>query len=100
MDWRGLSAMGRFQKRKLYLRKIYFFLIEKYIEDGRFDEKHVPDLLESIMKTPGLVKEELRPLLFKMDQFRSKIIKFRVSTFWILEIQSFPAGGQCQPARR
>ena len=49
-----------------------FFVIEKYIDDVRQDEKHVPDLLESIMKAPGLVKEELQPILFKMHQFAMK----------------------------
>ena len=77
-----------------------FFVIEKYIEDAKQDEKHVPDLLESITRPPDPVKEELRPILFKMNQIRSKIPKFKVSTFWIPEIRSFPAGGQCQPARR
>ena len=31
------------------LRKRHVFLIETYIEDARQDEKHVPDLLESII---------------------------------------------------
>ena len=52
--------------------------MEKYIEDARQDEKHVPDLLESIMKPTDPVKEELRPILFKITQFRSKITKIRV----------------------
>ena len=86
--------MGRDTKRKLYLRKRHFFDMEKYVEDARQDEKHVPDLLEPIIQPPGLVKEELRPISFKMIQIRSEIPKFRVSTFWIPEIQSFPAGGQ------
>ena len=51
--------MGRDTKRKLYRRKRHVFLMEKYIEDANQDEKHVPDLLESIMKGSGLVKEEL-----------------------------------------
>ena len=59
----------------------YFCLIEKYFEDVRQDEKHVPDLLESIMRPPGPVKEELRQKLFKIDQFGSKIKKIRVCTF-------------------
>ena len=66
--------------------------MEKYFEDARQDEKHVPDLLESIIQPPGLVKEELRQKLFKIDQFGSKIPKMR--KFWIPEIQNFPAGGQ------
>ena len=43
-----------------------FFVIEKYTEDVRQEEKHVPDLLEAIMRPTCLVKEELRPILFKM----------------------------------
>ena len=68
--------------------------MEKYIEDARQDEKHVPDLLESIMRPTDPVKEELRQKLFKITKFWSKISKMRVSTFWVPEIQSFPAGGQ------
>ena len=68
--------------------------MEKYVEDLRQDEKHVPDLLEAIMTPTDPVKEELRQKLLKIDQFGSKIKKMRVSTFWIPEIQSFPAGGQ------
>ena len=73
--------------------------MEKYVEDAKQDEKHVPDLLEAIMRPTCLVKEELRQNLFKMTQFRPKIPKIKVSTFWIPEIQSFPAGGQCQASR-
>ena len=68
--------------------------MEKYNEDARQDEKHVPDLLEAIMRPTDPVKEELRQKLFKIDQFGSKITKIRVSKFWIPEIQIFPAGGQ------
>ena len=91
---------GSTHKRKLYPRKIYVFLIEKYIEDLRQDEKHVLDLLEAIMRPTDLVKQELRQILFKMTQIRSKIQNFRDSIFWIPEIRSFPARGQCQPARQ
>ena len=49
--------------------------MEKYFEDARQDEKHVPDLLESIMGPICLVKEELRPNLFKLTQFRPAITK-------------------------
>ena len=94
MGWKGLSAMGRDTKRKLYLRTIYVFLIQKYIEVAKQDEKHVLDLLESIMRPTDPVKDELRQKLFKMTQFESKIRKMRVSKFWIPEIQNFPAGGQ------
>ena len=71
--------------------------MEKCFEVARQDEKHVPDLLESIMRPKLFVKEELRPHLFKMSQIRSKTPSIKVSTFWIPEIQSFPAGGKRQP---
>ena len=61
------------------LRELHFFLIEKYIADARQDEKHVPDLLEAIIQPPGLVKEELRPILMKLTQIISKITRIRVS---------------------
>ena len=68
--------------------------MEKYNEDVRQDEKHVPDLLEPIIPPPDPVKEEIRQKLSKIDQFGSKIKKMRVSKSWIPEIRSFPAGGQ------
>ena len=68
--------------------------MEKYIEDLRQDEKHVPDLLEAIMRPIDPVKEELRQKLFKMTQISSKIPKMRVSKFWIPEFRSFRAAGQ------
>ena len=80
------------KKRKPYQKDI--FLVKKCFEDARQDEKHVPDLLESIMRPTDPVKEELRQKLFTIDQFGSKIKKMRVSKFWIPEIQNFPAGGQ------
>ena len=49
--------------------------MEKYIEDAKQDEKDVPDLVEAIMRSTCLVKEELRPNLFKMTQFSSEITK-------------------------
>ena len=67
---------------------------QKYNEDAREDEKHVPDLLESIIRPPDPVKEKLQQKFFKMHQISSKIKKMRVSKFWIPEIQNFPAGGQ------
>ena len=71
--------MGRDTKRKLYPRKRHFFVMEKYIEDARQEEKDIPDLLEAIMRPTDPVNEELRPNLFKMTQFRPKITKIRVS---------------------
>ena len=72
--------------------------MEKCFEGARQDEKHVPDLLESIMKPTDPVKEELRQKLFKITQISPKTQKMRVSKFWIPEFQNFPAGGQCQPS--
>ena len=74
--------------------------MEKCFEDVRQDEKHVPDLLEAIMRLKLFVKEELWPNLMKMIQFGSQIQKIKVSTFWIPEIRRFLAGGQCQPPRQ
>ena len=51
--------MGRDTKRKLYPRQIHFFVIEKYVEDVKQNEKHIPDLLESMMRPTDHVKEEL-----------------------------------------
>ena len=87
-------------KKHNTISKIQFVVIEKYIEDLRQDEKHVPDLLEAEMMPKLVLKEELRPNLSEMDQIRSKIKKIIVSTVWIPEIQSFPAGGQHQPPRQ
>ena len=72
--------------------------MEKCFEDARQDEKHVLDLLESIIQPPGLVEDELRQKLFEINQFDSKIPKFKVSTFWIPEFRSFRAAGQGQPS--
>ena len=68
--------------------------MEKYIEDARQDEKHVPDLLEAIMRPTDPVKDELRQKMFKMTQISTKIKKMRVSKFWIPEFRSFRAAGQ------
>ena len=78
----------------LTLSKRHIFVINKYFEDARQDEKHVPDLLESIMRPTDPVKEELRQKLLKLSQYGSEIKNMRVSKSWIPEIQSFPAGGQ------
>ena len=81
-------------KKQKTISKRHFFLMEKCFEDLRQDAKHVPDLLEAIMRPTDPVKEELRQKLFKMSQIPSKIKKMMVSKFRIPEIQSFPAGGQ------
>ena len=78
MSWRGWAPQGTDTKRKLYLRKNNFVVMEKYIEDARQEEKHFPDLVEAIMRPTCLVKEELRQNVFKMRQFRPEITKIRV----------------------
>ena len=68
------------KKTENHIKKI-LFLMEKCFGDARQDEKHVPDLLEAIMRPTDPVKDELRQKLFKIDQFGSKIKKIRVCTF-------------------
>ena len=68
-------------KKHKTISKRHLFLIEKYFEDVRQDEKHVPDPLESIIPPPGLVKEELRQILFRINQIRPEMKKIRVCTF-------------------
>ena len=80
------------KNRKPYQKDTFFY--GKCFEDARQDEKHVPDLLESIMRPTDPVEDELRQKLSKIDQFGSKITKMRVSKRWIPEIQNFPARGQ------
>ena len=63
---------------KLTVRKRHYFVIEKYIEDVEQDEKHEPDLLEPIMRPTCLAKEELRPILSKMDRVGPEITKIQV----------------------
>ena len=67
--------MARETKRKLHLRKKHIFVADKYVEDVKQDEKSIPDLVESIMKAPGLVKDGLRLILFKIYQSRPKTTK-------------------------
>ena len=64
--------------------------MEKYIGDDRQGEKHVPDLLESIMRPTDPVKEELRPNSFKMHQFASKIQNSRFQLFGFWKSKVFP----------
>ena len=57
MGWRGWTPGDDDTKRKLTLRKTYFFVIEKYVEDVKQDAKGVPDLLEPITTHTFGVKE-------------------------------------------
>ena len=90
----GMEAVCRHTKKQKTISKRHVFLIENYFEDARQDEKHVPDLLEAIMRPTDPVKDELWQKLFKIIQISPKIKKMKVSKFWIPEIQKFPAGGQ------
>ena len=74
----GLEEVDTVCPGKLTLRKIHFFVMEKYIEDAKQEEKDVPDLLEAIMRLTDPVKEELRQNLFKLSQFEPEITKIRV----------------------
>ena len=49
-----MEGLGSDTKGKLYLRKRHFFVIETSVEDVKQDEKHVPDLMEAIMRPLGL----------------------------------------------
>ena len=68
-------------KRKLSLRKRYFFVIDKYVEIVKQEEEDVPDLVEWIIRPTRLAKEELGRILMKLSQFRSNIQDIRVCTF-------------------
>ena len=62
---------------KLTQRKNTFFVtcIEKYIEDAKQEERDVPDLLESIMRSTCLVKEELRTNSCKSNGLKTRLKK-------------------------
>ena len=64
--------MGRHTQKEVVCKQKIFFVIENYIEDAKQDEKHVPDLLEAIMRPTDPVKDELRQNLFKTTQFDPK----------------------------
>ena len=67
--------MGAHTKRKLTLRKRHFFVIEKYNGESLGTSNRMQSVLglpESIMKAPGLVKEELQRILCKLSQLRPK----------------------------
>ena len=81
--WKWVGGVSGHGPKKLTLRKTDMFVLEKRIEDVKPDQKPVPDLVESIMRPTDPVKEELRIILFKMNQYRPEIIKIRVSTFWM-----------------
>ena len=80
-DFREWKRCVDTQKTENHIKRT-LFLIEKCFEDARQDEKHVPDLLEAVMRPTDPVKDELRQKLFKIDhQFESEIKKIRFHTF-------------------
>ena len=57
MGLREWSGCVPGHKNMLTLSKRHFFVIEKYIEDAKQEEKDVSDTLESMMRPTDLVKE-------------------------------------------
>ena len=88
-----MEAVCRLMKKQKTISKRQFLLMQKCFEDARQDEKHVPDLLESIMRPTDPVKEDLRSTSSKWINSDAKS-QIGVSTFWIPEICRIPAGGQ------
>ena len=75
MDLREWNRWVHTQKTQKTISKRHVFLMEKYFEGVKQDEKHVPDLLEAIMKPTDPVKEELRQKLFKITQCESSTMR-------------------------
>ena len=73
MGWRGLAAWIHRNKKKLSLRKKYFFVIETCVKDVIQGERIVPDLVEWIIRTTRLATEESRKILMKISQVRPHI---------------------------
>ena len=46
----GLATRVQTHNKKLYLRERHFYVLKKNVENIKQDEKHIPDLLEWIMK--------------------------------------------------
>ena len=70
-------------------KKKTFFVIEKYVEDVKQEEKDVPDLLEAIMRPTCLVKEELQTNSFKSNGLQNRLKK---KTHTHTHVPSFFAG--------
>ena len=62
----GVGTRGTVTQKEVVPKKNTVFVIERHVEDVKQDEKHVPDLLESIMRPTDPTKEELRPIRCKM----------------------------------
>ena len=97
------ASDGTTHKKEVVPKKKTLFcyrkICSKHIEDAKQGQKVAPDLVESIMKGSGLVKEELRRISCKMRQFRSKITKITVSTFWMSGKSTDSCRRPTQPSR-
>ena len=85
-----VAGHGPGHKKEVDPKNRHFFIMEKHIEDVKQDEKHVPDLLEAIMRATDPIKEELRRSLMKMSQFVSKIQKSRFQLLGFRRSDIFP----------
>ena len=66
------------------------FVIEKYVEDVKQDEKSSPGLLESLMKPTCLVKDALRQILLKWVNLDPKSLKLEFQLFGFRKSDGFP----------
>ena len=62
----GSAAVGTNTQEEVDPKRHTFTLIEEYVEDVKQDQQSVPDMLEWIMKPPGLVEAELRMIFMKI----------------------------------
>ena len=62
-----MEPVATHTKKQKTISKGHVFLIEKCFEDARQDEKHVPDLLESIIQPTDPVKEEVTAKFVQND---------------------------------
>ena len=63
MGWRGGRSWVRTHKKKLTLRKIHLFVIDKHVEDFKQDQKIGPDLEMGLPTDPSQFSK--RPTLFR-----------------------------------
>ena len=78
--WNELEDVVALCDTELILK--HCFVIETYVEDVKQDEKHVPDLLESIMRPTCLVKEELRTNSCKSNGLQTRLKKTHFPSFF------------------
>ena len=70
MGWRGWAPGGGDTKRKLYLRKNNFFVIEKYIEDAKQKEnRQIADRAQNNTLPWRVINNNLRqtPIFFRTN---------------------------------